>query len=174
MITVAMKPATMYDHVEVVHLLGSRQHWLSEMLLDQWQHKDHFADEMERHILAGETWIARYIDVVIATITVTETPNLRWSEEERQQPALYIAKMATDQRFMGQGLGRRMIKWALDYAEDQGIFRLRWDAWSSNTGLHKYYQSLGARHLRTVDREGDRYPIKSGALFELVREDFQP
>lgn len=173
MITLAMKPATMYDHTEVVRLLGSRQHWLSERLLDQWQHKTHFADEMERHILAGETWVSRYVDVIIATITVSENANLRWSEEERRQPALYVAKMATDLRYAGQGLGHRLIGWALDYAEEQGIDRLRWDAWSSNTSLHKYYQSLGARYLRTVDREGDRYPINSGALFELAREDFR-
>lgn len=171
MITLAMQPATMYDHDEVVRLLGERQHWLSERLSDQWQHKSHFADEMERHILAGETWIARYLDVVIATITVSEKPNARWSEEEQLQPALYVAKMATDPRYAGQGIGRWMIRWALEYAEGRGIFRLRWDAWSSNANLHAYYQSLGARHLRTVDREGDRYPIRSGALFELTRED---
>lgn len=174
MITLTMEPATMHDHADIVRLLSSRQRWLAKKLLDQWQHKNDFDHEMEQHILAGETWAAKHDDDVIATITVTTEPNLRWSEDERHQPALYVAKMATDLRYSGHRLGRRLIGWALDYAANQGIYRLRWDAWSSNADLHNYYNSLGAQHLRTVDREGERYPINSGALFELVREDYQP
>lgn len=70
--------------------------------------------------------------------------------------------MVIDRAAAGRGVGAELINHAVRLAHRHGRDRLVLDAWTSNDGLHEYYQSQGFRYVRTVP--GHWTP--SAALFE--------
>jgi Acetyltransferase (GNAT) family len=82
---------------------------------------------------------------------------------------LYVTKLATSLHHTGQGLGDLLLDCAVAYGRGRGIPTLRWDAWTTNTDLHRYYTTrAGVRHLRTTGGH------LSGALFELAHTARRP
>lgn len=141
--------------------------WLASIGSDQWSDVSiddtEFRRRVEQSIANGETWVATDDqDHVLATIAVDQhtNPGL-WSDQERMD-ALFIHRMIRD-REAPQGTGRRLLDHAAALARQAGKKWLRLDAWTTNTDLHRYYQSQGFRHVRTV-RE---HHTRSAALFEL-------
>lgn len=66
-----------------------------------------------------------------------------------------------------RGVGAALIDLAAVVALANGRKRLRLDAWQTNTALHRYYESQGFTHVRTLP-----YTHRgSGALFEMQLRD---
>lgn len=147
----------------VVDLVQARAAWLRNRGLDQWGSLDP-ARHTPKAVTRGEVWGLVLDGRIVGTITITTVaPADLWTHEECADTALYLSKMATWPDSAGAGLGRVLLDSAIRYAADNGIPRLRWDAWRTNPALHRYYVTQGARHLRTVDTVNGR---NSGALFE--------
>lgn len=114
-------------------------------------------------IRAGETWIAEDDDgTPLGTIAVdlNSDPGL-WSEKELEN-ALVVHRMITDRSAVGRGVGTRLLDHADRLARQAGRKMLILDAWSTNHGLHVYYESQGFRHVRTVPD----HHTPSATLFE--------
>lgn len=167
-----MKPARAEDLDSVLQLLHDRVEWLRQQGNDQWSTSDTFQTRLAKAIERQQTWLLMDNEGgggggssrPVATMTLRTKGSTRyWTPEELQDPALYIAKMATAVTHRGKGLGKMMISWARDWAAKQGLRVVRWDAWRTNQGLIRYYESLGARHVRT-ESENARF---SGALFDI-------
>lgn len=159
-----MRPADTADLDAVMGLLDSRIRWLRARGSDQWSTGNTFRARLTDHMARQETWILFDDDSAIATITLTSygDPDF-WTCEELQDKALYVSKMATEIQREREGLGTLMLRWAQNKAAHDGVDVIRWDAWRTNSQLHDYYISVGARHVRTV-AVPDRW---SGALFEM-------
>jgi GNAT superfamily N-acetyltransferase len=146
--------------------------WLHEQGSDQWSDsgltREVFIDRVTDSIRAGETWIAEDDDgISLGTIAVDlrSDPGL-WSEEELEN-AFVVHRMITDRSAVGCGVGTQLLDHAERLAWRAGRKMLILDAWSSNRGLHAYYESQGFRYVRTV--LGHYTP--SATLFErLVTE----
>ena len=141
--------------------------WLRKRGSDQWSDsgltRDDFISRVTNSIRAGETWIAEDNDgTPLGTIAVDSNsdPGL-WSEEELKT-AFVVHRMITDRSATGRGVGARLLDHADRLARRAGRKRLILDAWSTNRGLHAYYESQGFRHVRTVP--GHYTP--SATLFE--------
>jgi len=168
---------------EVRGLVREAAEWLrTSKDTDQWTAPwPDRAGQRERilnDLLRGKTWIVWDGTTPAATITVdTDEPldmNDRpvWPAHKRHEPALYVRRVIVSRRYAGKGLGAALLDWAADVAErDHGAAIIRVDVWTTNTGLHTYYQ--GQRFTRREGRdprELANYP--SQALFE--REVTQP
>jgi GNAT superfamily N-acetyltransferase len=129
--------------------------WLRKRGSDQWSDlglsRDAFIDRVTDSIKAGETWIAEDDDgTSLGTIAVDLSPDPGlWSEEELES-AFVVHRMITDRSAVGRGVGARLLDHAEHLARRAGRKRLILDAWSTNRGLHAYYESQGFRHVRTV------------------------
>lgn len=126
--------------------------WLAPLGTDQWA-LPFPAENIIRSIQAGEVYIARETPQSEAAATITldrEADPLLWTEQEREEPALYVHKLTVDRRWAGQHLGSRLLDWAGSQAAAAGADWLRLDAWTTNRRLHRYYEDHGFRHVRTV------------------------
>lgn len=154
------------DLPTLLQLRRERAEWLRSIGSDQWQvglTEEDFVQRVEQSIEAGETWIAvTDSGAVIGTIAVDEwtRPGL-WSAEELAN-SLIIHRMITPQSSAGTGVGRKLLAHVERLAVAVGRPYLRLDAWTTNEGLHRYYERNGFRHVRTVKG----HPSKSTALFE--------
>ena len=148
---------------QAVALVAARRDWLRERGIDQWQRDP--SPAVRDAVAANQCWLLIEEGTVVGTATLTVTADTDfWTPEEIRQPALYLSKAATAVDHSGKGLGRALLRAAMDHARDAGIPRLRWDAWKTNLKLQRYYRDCGATHLRTVD-----LPHRSsGALFEMT------
>jgi GNAT superfamily N-acetyltransferase len=141
--------------------------WLRRLGSDQWSDsglsRDAFIDRVTDSIRTGETWIAEDDDgTPLGTIAVDLNPDPGlWSEEELEV-AFVIHRMITDRSAVGRGVGAHLLDHAEYLARRAGRRMLVLDAWSSNRGLHAYYESQGFRQVRTVS---DHY-TPSATLFE--------
>jgi GNAT superfamily N-acetyltransferase len=141
--------------------------WLHNRGSDQWSDsglsQDAFIDRVTDSIRVGETWIAEDDDgTPLGTIAVDSNPDWGlWSEEELGR-AFVVHRMITDRSAVGRGVGTRLLDHAEHLARRAGRKMLILDAWSTNRGLHAYYESQGFRHVRTVPD----HHTPSATLFE--------
>jgi GNAT superfamily N-acetyltransferase len=153
------------DLPTILKFRSERAAWLGQLGSDQWQvgiTNDEFERRVRQSIEDGHTWMA--VDdagKAVGTIAIDEwsNPGL-WSDEELTS-AMIIHRMITPRSVAGQGVGRALLRQADQIALQNGKRWLRLDAWTTNEGLHQYYEQAGFRHVRTAD-----YPTTSTALFE--------
>ncbi|MFJ5595372.1 GNAT family N-acetyltransferase [Streptomyces noursei] len=149
--------ATLADVPRLVQFRRDAAAWLVNLGTDQWS-----APFPEEHIAAsvraGEVFLVKAGEGSEAAATVTLDraidPELLdlWTPEERAEPALYVHKLAVDRQYAGRDLGGQILDWAGDRAAREGARWLRLDAWTTNTGLHRYYLRHGFQHVRTTTK----------------------
>jgi GNAT superfamily N-acetyltransferase len=163
---VIIRRATVGDLLTIVELRRERAAWLADIGSDQWSvglTEQGFQQRVQDSIQAGETWMAVADDGrVLGSIAIDRwtNPNL-WSPAELAD-AVIVHRMITRRFAAGQGLGEALLAHADRIAIEAGRRWVRLDAWTSNRGLHRYYERAGFRHVRTVPNS----PSRSTALFE--------
>jgi GNAT superfamily N-acetyltransferase len=140
--------------------------WLASKGLDQWQPGQPRVPTTASTVNAierGATYLAYEGDEPVGTITVDDHADPEfWTEAERAEPALYVHPMIAPRHAAGRSVGATRLDWAECRARATGRAVLRLDAWKHNVALHRYYESLGFEHIRTVD-----LPHRgSGGLFQ--------
>ena len=60
-----------------------------------------------------------------------------------EHTTLYIDDICVDETARGQGVGRALYGFILDYAREQGCYNVTLNVWSCNPGAMKFYESLG-------------------------------
>lgn len=154
------RPAGLADTDAIVSVVLDRLRWLQDQGLDQWSTRDQEA-VVRANVHSGTTWVLEEAERLVGTMTMSTTPpDGLWHADELRTPALYLAKLASAEG--GAGVGRQLLACAGAIARRLDIEDLRWDAWTTNAGLHRYYLALpGVRLVRIVPG------YASGALFEL-------
>jgi GNAT superfamily N-acetyltransferase len=165
------------DFDEVRGLVREAADWLrTSKDTDQWANP--WPDQAGHHerilndLLKGKTWMVWDGAAAAATITVdTEEPldlNERpiWPAHERHEPALYVRRVVVSRNYARIGLGAGLLDWAADRAKrDHRAAVIRIDVWTTNLGLHAYYEDQGfTRRTGRDPRELAGYP--SQALFQ--------
>ncbi len=96
----------------------------------------------------GEVHLIYRENAAVATFT------FRWSDPsfwgQVAPDAGYLHRLAVRRSAAGQGLGRKIIEWALVRVRAEGRAFLRLDCHSSHAGLRRYYISLGFRPVRST------------------------
>lgn len=146
-----MTRATSDDLELLLDFRREASEWLGTRGIDQWR-KPYPPDLMLASIKSGTVYLFSENGQTVATVTLDEEdlePGA-WTEEELQEPALYIHKLTVRREHSGRDLGARILDWAGDRAACSGAEWLRLDAWTTNPKLHEYYLRQGFQHVRTV------------------------
>lgn len=149
--------------VEVAsEIICERTKWLASSGTDQWSTRDQKAVFLDAYE-AGHVWVVEDTSsTVVGTFSLTADRPEHLPSEDPPSRALYLYKMATLVTASGQGIGRKMVQASAEIAQRQGLDVVRWDAWTTNTALHDYYDALpGVRRIGQIDN------WISGQLFEL-------
>jgi hypothetical protein len=162
----SVRRANERDLNAIMAIFEGRSDWLRDVKSsDQWASVSEWKVLLRYLIRRGHTWVL-VADVdggIVGTVTVDSDPDRDfWSDDERQVPALYVSKLATDVGLKGQELGGQLLAWVHLYAASRFIRVVRLDAWKTSEGLRHYYASRGWRYVRTEDLPHR----ESGSLFE--------
>lgn len=170
---------TLEDSEEVHRLVREAADWLRESKdTDQWAEPwPDQAGQRERiraDLNKGKTWLLRDGLTVAGTITIdTEEPvdadeRPVWPAHKSPERAIYVRRVIVGRRYSGIGLGAAMLDWAAEAAtEEYQATLLRIDVWTTNRGLHEYYEGqFFARREARDPEELPGYPAQ--ALFERM------
>ncbi|WP_456440422.1 GNAT family N-acetyltransferase [Psychroserpens sp.] len=88
------------------------------------------------------------INKQIACIWATTlNDELIWGNEN--EPSLYIHRIATDPKFRGQNLVKKLMDWANKFGKNQSLKYIRMDTVGLNKGLISHYKKIGFEFLGT-------------------------
>lgn len=156
------------DLPTILGFIDEAADWLALKGTNQWarpwpdqQQRD---ARVQRGLENGHTWLVEDDGVPVATISCRPdaNPDL-WHEAERDEPAVYVARLICRRSHGGQGIGDELLNWAGKWATAQyGARWIRIDVWTTNTLLHGYYEKRGFSFVRFCDDV--EYP--SAALFQ--------
>ncbi|WP_132121494.1 GNAT family N-acetyltransferase [Actinocrispum wychmicini] len=76
---------------------------------------------------------------VVGTLQLTVTPGL--SRKGMRRATIEAVRIRADQR--GEGLGQRLIEWAVDQARERGCGLVQLTTDASRDDAHRFYQRLG-------------------------------
>ncbi len=60
-----------------------------------------------------------------------------------EHTALYIDDICVDEAARGQGVGRMLYEYILDYAREKGAYHVILNVWTCNPGAMAFYEKLG-------------------------------
>ena len=165
------------DLHEVRGLVREAAEWLrtskdTDQWANPWPDRARQRKRIRNDLLKGKTWLVWDGTTVVATITVdTEEPldeneQPVWSAYKRRETALYVRRVIVSRSYAGLGLGAALLNWAAYVAKrDHEAKLIRIDVWTTNLGLHAYYEGQHFTRCAGRDpRELANYP--SQALFE--------
>ena len=91
-------------------------------------------------------FVAREAGVIVATVTISHRGMHLWKRslwEEPKEPGLAAFSLAVLPSRYRQGLGRIMMQFTEEEAEDAGLKWVRLDAYTNNPDSNAFYQALG-------------------------------
>ncbi|EHJ61512.1 GCN5-related N-acetyltransferase [Novosphingobium pentaromativorans US6-1] len=73
-----------------------------------------------------------------------------WPEHARGSKVVELKQLYTDPDATGQGIGARLMHWAMDEARDFGADEVQLSVWSENFGAHKFYARQGFEKVADI------------------------
>jgi GNAT superfamily N-acetyltransferase len=148
-----MRPAQASDQQPIARMIHARSTWLVERGLPSW---DAAADGLAAQAAEPTfpVWVLTDHDRVIGcTSLFDESPAWFWTEQERAEPAIFMATTVTDPAYAGRRIGSQIAWWALDYAARTGRLWVR--RGTTEARLVRYYRDVqGWSVVRSLDRDG--------------------
>lgn len=91
--------------------------------------------------------------VIASTCLFDESPSWFWTEEERAQPAYFVASTVTDPSYAGARIGELLLNWVVDHAARTGRSWVRRGAFEPGL-IHYYHHVQGWPIVRSMERSG--------------------
>lgn len=137
---ITFRPAAMDDLSEVVRLLSD------DFLGAQ---RERFEDPLpEGYVKAfreieadqnNELIVAEAGGRVIGTLQLTFTPSISFRGGKR----CTVESVRVDEKYRGEGIGRKMMLWAIERAKGRGCISMQLTTNSDRVDAHRFYEKLG-------------------------------
>lgn len=96
----------------------------------------------------GVFYVLRHEERIVGTLVIVDqTPAYAQSAFPHPPNTLYLEAFATDPAYRGKGVGKMLLQWAEQQAEEKRAERLRLDCWAGNHALRKYYRLAAFQEL---------------------------
>lgn len=76
---------------------------------------------------------------IIGTMQLTYTPSLSFQGGKR----CTVESVRVEKRYRGQGIGRKMMSWAIERAKEKGCVSMQLTTNNERIDAHRFYESLG-------------------------------
>lgn len=124
--------------------------------------RDGFSLDGTKRMIAKNSTFLALIDARLAGTVALEWHDDAW-DDDKENNAGYIHRLAIADDFHGQQLGKQIIDWAADKVAKRGRKYLRLDCNLNNLGLCGYYENQGFRQVATKEFPDYGY---TAALYE--------
>jgi RimJ/RimL family protein N-acetyltransferase len=164
-----IKNSNIQDINEIFKLYKIATHFQKTKFISHWP-------EFERNLVATEIAENRQWKIVInneiACVWATTFNDPQIWEEQNNDPAIYIHRIATNPNFRGQNMVLEIVKWAKVYAKENNKKFIRMDTVGNNQGLIAYYEKcgfnfLGLLKLKETTGLPAHYKDATVSLFEI-------
>ena len=86
-----------------------------------------------------ELIVAELDGKVIGTLQLVITPSLSYQGSKRS----IVESVRVDSSLRGKGIGREMMRWAIERAKSRGCVSMHLTSHNDRTDAHRFYESLG-------------------------------
>ncbi len=90
-----------------------------------------------------------------------------WSRELSIGNYMVCHALAVDSSLQGQGIGKQIVEYCVDYAKSHGFTAIRLDVVSGNIPAKKLYEKCGFSYVGDVDLERGILEIPMFSMYEL-------
>lgn len=137
---VVFRPATRADLPSIVRMLadddlGSRRERFEEPLPESYFEAFEQIDSDPNH----ELIVAELDGEVIGTLHIMFLPSISYQGGLRAQ----VESVRVEEKYRGRGIGREMMKWAIEKARARGAHLVQLTTHKSREDAHRFYERLG-------------------------------
>lgn len=137
---VVFRPATRADLPSIVRMLaeddlGSRRERFEEPLPASYYEAFEQIDSDPNH----ELIVAELDGEVIGTLHLMFLPSVSFQGGLRAQ----VESVRVEEKYRGRGIGREMMKWAIEKAQARGAHLVQLTTHKSREDAHRFYERLG-------------------------------
>jgi len=76
---------------------------------------------------------------IIGTLQITFTPSISFQGGKRET----VESVRVDEQYRGQGIGKEMMKWAIERAKQENCISMQLTTNLERTDAHRFYENLG-------------------------------
>lgn len=127
-------------------------------------------------ISEGNLFVAEEGGRIVGTVILRHTPeeayrSVDWHCDLDEDSVLVVYTFAVHPEFLHQGIGRKMMKFIIDYAECTHMKAVRLDVYEKNVPAIRLYEESEFQYIDTVDLGYGMYGLK---WFRLYQRRFEP
>jgi len=90
----------------------------------------------------NELIVAECDGEIIGSLQLTFTPSLSYQGSKR----CTVESVRVDSKLRGQGIGREMMLWAIERANEKGCLSIQLTTHNDRKDAHRFYENLGFKH----------------------------
>jgi len=87
----------------------------------------------------NELIVAELDGEIVGTLQLVITPSLSYKGSKRSM----VESVRVDSKLRGQGIGRRMMLWAMERARERGCISMHLTSHGEREDAHRFYEKLG-------------------------------
>src|SRR5262245_9848190 len=87
----------------------------------------------------NELIVAENNSEIVGTLQLTYTPSMSFQGGKRGT----VESVRVDEKLRGQGIGRKMMQWAIERGKEKGCVSMQLTTNNDRTDAHRFYESLG-------------------------------
>lgn len=118
--------------------------------------------DAQRGVADGSLFVATVDGEIAATVVLRHQREVEYDQADwhchLEKDAIFVIHtFAVLPRLLGQGVGRALMDFVLEYSASMGIKALRLDVYKDNTPAIRLYESMGFQYIDTIDLGAGRY-----------------
>lgn len=148
-----ISPASMQEFNTIISMYQTAQKELRENDIHQWDRHDPSREMIREDIENGNLFVAKKNNQILGSIVLDEEHDPEHAEVNwlvPEQPTLYLHRLVVHPDFQGEGTGKELMKFADDYAAENGYTSIRLDAYEENEVAQNLYQRFGYKKAGEV------------------------
>jgi ribosomal protein S18 acetylase RimI-like enzyme len=144
-----IEPAKLSDFEQLVQIMDQANHYAQTKSGEpMWTAMDFVHGQLRSHLEAGDCFVLRHAQKIVATITISKEDPL-WGQDGTDNTALYIHKLMKDPESSIRDIGLTFLSFAAHEAIRRNRKLLRCDTKISQARLINYYHGLGFTKKRS-------------------------
>ena len=139
----------------------------------RWIYRQYPSEAFVRDMVAVQCqYVCRINGQIVATFALNDDPDneyryVKFNKELSHGEYLTIHALAVATELQGQGIGKQIVNFCIDYAREHGYKAIRLDVVPTNYPARKLYQQCGFVYVGDVDLKRGYEHIPLFSMYEL-------
>ena len=144
--------AEISDLDRIMKIIEACANYLISKKIFQWSEKYPNREVFKDDIKKNELYVYKHKSEIIGCVVLCSTKDIEYKDIEWLTEGgknLYIHRLAVDPKFQKKGVGKSLMDFSEEYAQENGFKSIRLDTFSQNKRNNKFYKSR--QYIRLSD-----------------------